>query len=74
MSSDLQSQLQQVLGTAYHVDRELGGAGMSRVFVATETELDRQVVVKVLPPDLSAGINSVHGLSRFQLRSKTRWR
>ena len=55
VSSDLQSQLQEVLGTAYHVDRELGGGGMSRVFVATETELGRQVVIKVLPPDLSAG-------------------
>src|SRR5687768_9435298 len=31
---------------------------MSRVFVATETELGRQVVIKVLPPDLSAGLNT----------------
>src|SRR5256886_15361132 len=30
---------------------------MSRVFVATEVTLDRQVVVKVLPPDLAAGLN-----------------
>lgn len=31
---------------------------MSRVFVATDTELGRQVVIKVLPPDLSAGLNT----------------
>ena len=58
MMSDLQTRLQELLAPAYRIDRELGGAGMSRVFVATETELDRQVVIKVLPPDLSAGINT----------------
>ncbi len=31
---------------------------MSRVFLARELELDRQVVVKVLPPDLAAGLNA----------------
>lgn len=36
MTPDLQSQLQEVLGPAYRVDRELGGAGMSRVFVASD--------------------------------------
>jgi len=30
---------------------------MSRVFVATERALGRRVVVKVLPPDLAAGVN-----------------
>jgi Tol biopolymer transport system component len=56
--SDLQSQLQEMLGSGYRIDRELGGAGMSRVFVATETELGREVVIKVLPHELSAGINA----------------
>lgn len=36
VTPDLQSQLQEVLGPAYRVDRELGGAGMSRVFVASD--------------------------------------
>ena len=70
MSSDLQAQLQEVLGTAYRIDRELGGAGMSRVFVATETELDRQVVIKVLPPDLSAGINTDRFRREIQLAAR----
>ena len=30
---------------------------MSRVFVAEDTELGRNVVIKVLPPDLAAGLN-----------------
>jgi eukaryotic-like serine/threonine-protein kinase len=51
-------QLQASLGTAYTLERELGGAGMSRVFLARESELGRRVVVKVLPPELAAGINA----------------
>ncbi len=30
---------------------------MSRVFLAEETALSRQVVIKVLPPDMAAGVN-----------------
>ena len=56
-SSDLRDQLQRTLGSAYTLERELGGGGMSRVFVAEETALRRKVVVKVLPPELVAGVN-----------------
>jgi tetratricopeptide (TPR) repeat protein len=55
--TDLRSQLQTTLGAAYTLERELGGGGMSRVFVAEEMALGRRVVVKVLPPDLTAGVN-----------------
>lgn len=47
--SDLQARLQAALGDAYRVERELGGGGMSRVFLAQEAALGRRVVVKVLP-------------------------
>ena len=57
LKSDLQNQLQETVGPAYQVERELSGGGMSRVFVATEAELERQVVIKVLPPSLTAGMN-----------------
>jgi len=60
--SDLQARLQAALGSAYHVERELGGGGMSRVFVAQEVELGRRVVVKVLPPEVAGGVN----LDRFR--------
>ncbi len=49
--------LQLALGTAYQLDRELGGGGMSRVFVAEETALGRMVVVKLLPPELAASVS-----------------
>jgi len=50
-SGDLRADLQQLLGAAYRIDEELGGGGMSRVFLAEERALGRQVVIKVLPPD-----------------------
>jgi serine/threonine protein kinase/tetratricopeptide (TPR) repeat protein len=55
--SDLLGQLEAALGGAYRFERELGGGGMSRVFLAHETALGRKVVIKVLPPELSAGLN-----------------
>src|SRR5881397_3905683 len=51
--TELSERLQAALGTAYRVKKELGGGGMSRVFVAEETRLARSVVIKVLPPDLA---------------------
>ena len=59
---DYRTQLQSSLGSAYTLERELGGGGMSRVFLATERRLARTVVVKVLTPELSEGIN----LERFE--------
>jgi len=52
------------------VERELGGGGMSRVFLATEVQLDRQVVIKVLPPDLAAGLNVERFRREIQLAAK----
>ncbi len=58
MPSDFATQLQSSLGTAYLIERELGGGGMSRVFLAMENRLRRRVVVKVLAGELAAGINA----------------
>ena len=55
--TDLRDRLQAALGSAYRIDQELGGGGMSRVFLAEETALGRKVVVKVLPPEMAAGVN-----------------
>jgi hypothetical protein len=53
---ELLSTLRQALDATYDIEREIGG-GMSRVFVATERALGRRVVIKVLPPELTAGVN-----------------
>ncbi len=58
MTSQLREQLQAALGSAYIIERELGGGGMSRVFVAEEARLRRSVVVKVLSPELAAALSA----------------
>src|SRR5678816_101080 len=65
--SDLRDQLQQTLGSSYLLERELGGGGMSRVFLATEVRFRRQVVIKVLSPELSAGVNAERFEREIQL-------
>jgi len=67
---DFDADLRLALGDAYVIDRELTGSGMSRVFVATEKALDRQVVVKVLPPELSAGVNRDRFRREIQLAAQ----
>ena len=67
MTADLRGQLQATLGTAYTLERELGGGGMSRVFVATETRLKRSVVVKVLSAELAAGVSAERFEREIQL-------
>src|SRR3979409_843499 len=57
LETDLREQLQTTLSDAYRLERELGGGGMSRVFLAEELALGRRVVVKGLSPDLAAGVN-----------------
>jgi tetratricopeptide (TPR) repeat protein/tRNA A-37 threonylcarbamoyl transferase component Bud32 len=55
--TELLNRLSAALGDTYRLEKELGGGGMSRVFLAEEIELGRRVVIKVLPPDMAAGVN-----------------
>lgn len=54
MTDDLRARLSASLGAAFAIERELGGGGMSRVFLATESALDRKVVIKTLDLETSA--------------------
>src|SRR4051812_8676652 len=63
MADELRNQLQTALGGAYTLERELGGGGMSRVFVARDEALHRLVVVKALLPEL-ASVVSVRRFAR----------
>src|SRR5688500_9362824 len=62
----LRDDLQAALGTTYTIERELGGGGMSRLFVGEEVALGRRVAVKVLAPELAAGVSA----ERFQREIK----
>ena len=68
--SDLLDSLQAALGSTYRIERELGGGGMSRVFVATETALGRRVVIKLLSPELGVGISADRFRREIQLAAR----
>src|SRR5207253_162328 len=46
----LRPQLEVHVSGQYEIEGELGGGGMSRVFVARDLSLNRRVAIKVLPP------------------------
>lgn len=68
--SGLHSSLQAAVGDAYRIERELGGGGMSRVFLADEVELGRRVVIKVLPPEMGAGVSIDRFKREIQLAAR----
>jgi len=70
VTGDLRTQLEQVLGPGYRVERELGGGGMSRVFVAEDLSLGRQVVIKVLAPELSSELSAERFRREIQLAAR----
>ena len=68
--AELAEQLQQSLGSSYTIVRELGGGGMSRVFLAQDNTLGRSVVFKVLLPELAAGVNAERFDREVQLSAR----
>ena len=62
-TSDLTTALAAGLRDRYALERELGHGGMATVFLATDLRHDRRVALKVLWPDLAAGL----GAERFLL-------
>ncbi len=67
MNDNLAARLQASLGGAFVLERELGGGGMARVFLARDATLDRSVVVKVL--DLEGG-SAAESAERFRREVK----
>ena len=61
-TTQLRERLQTTLGGTFTLERELEGGGMSHVFVARDARLGRRIVVKLLHPDLTAGLS----LQRFE--------
>ncbi|HEX2718593.1 MAG TPA: serine/threonine-protein kinase, partial [Gemmatimonadaceae bacterium] len=58
MTSQLmQQRLQSTLGPGVRLDRELSGGGVAHIFVATEASSGRNVVVKVLDPELAQAVD-----------------
>jgi serine/threonine protein kinase len=54
---ELRRRLQEHLAAKYSIEEEMGGGGMSRVFLAQDHSLHRKVVIKVMPPSLAATVS-----------------
>jgi predicted Ser/Thr protein kinase len=64
----LQTRLQKTVAGKYELRRMLGKGGMGAVFLAHDTTLEREVAIKVLPPDISQDPQVV---KRFHQEAKT---
>ncbi|HYT62858.1 MAG TPA: protein kinase [Gemmatimonadales bacterium] len=64
----LMQRLQRLVEGKYKVERMLGKGGMGAVFLAHDLTLEREVAIKVLPPDISM---DEHIVKRFQQEAKT---
>ncbi|MBC7791324.1 MAG: protein kinase [Anaerolineae bacterium] len=64
---DLVPFIKEALGDAYRIEREITGGGMSRLYLAVETALDRQVVIKVLPPDFASELSAARFKREIEL-------
>ena len=64
----LRQRLARTLEGRYEITRLLGRGGMAVVFLAQDLVLERQVAIKVLPPDMTRDAQLV---TRFQQEAKT---
>lgn len=56
-----------VLDGRFRIERELGGGGMSTVFVARDLRHDRDVVVKLVSPELTAAVGGERFLGEIEM-------
>src|SRR3954466_8258511 len=67
-TEELKERLARTLAGRYEIIRLLGRGGMAVVFLAQDLVLERQVAIKVLPPEAS---HDAKVISRFQQEAKT---
>ena len=67
-TQELQDRLSRTLAGRYEITKLLGRGGMALVFLANDLGLERQVAIKVLPPDMSLDTKLI---PRFQQEAKT---
>ncbi len=70
MAPELRERLQVHLGSAYTIEGELGGGGMSLVFLARDVKHDRLVALKILRPELAAALGAERFLREIRITAK----
>jgi serine/threonine protein kinase len=67
-TDELRQRLERTLAGRYQITKLLGRGGMAVVFLAQDLTLERQVAIKVLPPDMA---HDTKLIPRFQQEAKT---
>ncbi len=68
--ANLSARLQQALGDAYSIERELGRGGMATVFLAQDLKHHRPVALKVLHPELAAIVGPERFLQEIEIAGR----
>jgi len=68
--TDFEEHLKTSLSHAYNIEGELGGGGMSRVFIATDKLLGRKIVIKLLSPELTESVNRARFRREIQVAAQ----
>lgn len=66
----LLDRLQEALAGLYTIERELGHGGMATVYLAEDVKHRRPVAVKVLSPQLAAGLGTERFLGEIQIAAR----
>jgi TolB-like protein len=67
---NLLDRLQEALAGRYTIERELGHGGMATVYLAEDVKHRRPVAVKVLSPELTAGLGTERFLSEILIAAR----
>jgi len=67
---NLKARLQNTLGPSFAIERELGGGGMSHVFLVADAALARRIVVKILPPNPNAKVDAERFKREIQIAAR----
>jgi eukaryotic-like serine/threonine-protein kinase len=70
VSGDPRADLAAALADRYAIERELGRGGMATVFLAQDLKHDRPVALKVLHPEIAAGLGSERFLREIHLAAR----
>jgi len=62
--------LQEALGSAYRIERELGAGGMATVYLAEDVRHRRKVAIKVLRPELAASMGPERFLREIEIAAQ----
>ncbi len=68
--TELLTRVQAGLAGSYRVERELGSGGMAIVFLAWDLKHDRPVALKLLRPELAAGVGIERFLREIQIAAR----